>query len=131
MKHSKDMWTEIQKKDTTLTHVEFDKTRTTHRNMIRNYANSETFKFNRTKNSENHDHSNSENDNDHHPDEGSEDEDENEHKNEHEFESQLTEMTDGNPPHQIYTEQARANPITATSTAPTNWVQGENLQVEI
>ena len=98
--------------------------------MIRNYANSETFKFIWTKSNDNQDHSDSDNDSDHHPDEGSENEDDNDHENEHEFENQLTEMTDGNLPYQRHTEQARANPTTTASTAPTNWVQGENLQVK-
>ena len=118
------------KKDTTLTHVEFDKTRITHRSKIRDYANSETFKFNRTKSNDNQEHSDSDNDSDHHPDEGNENEDDNEYENEHEFENQLTEITDGNPPYQTHTAQARANPTTAVSIAPTNWVQGENLQAK-
>ena len=97
--------------------------------MIRNYANSETFKFNRTKNSDNQEHSDSDNDSDYHPDEGNENEDDNDHENEHEFENQLTDITDGNPPDQGHTAQTRANPIIAESIAPTNWVQGANLQV--
>ena len=97
--------------------------------MIRNYAHSETFKFNRTKNNDNHEHSNSDNDSDYHPEEGYEIEDDDEYENQHEFENQLTNMTDGNPPDQGHTVQTRANPITNAIIAPTNWVQGANLQV--
>ena len=123
----KDAWTEIQKKDTTLANVEFDKTRNTHRNLIREFANSEIFKFNRTKNNENHDNRDSDNDND--SEYGQENHHDNDYENAHEFESQLMEMTDGSPPHQNHTVQTRANPTTATNDAPTNWVQGSNLQV--
>ena len=98
--------------------------------MIRNYANSETFKFNRTKSNDNQEHSDSDNDSDYHPEEGSENEDDDEYENQHDFENQLTEITDRSPPCQGHTTQARGNPTTAVSIAPTNWVQGENLQVQ-
>ena len=44
----KDAWGATQKNNKTPANVDFDKTRHTHRTIIREYANSDFFKFNKT-----------------------------------------------------------------------------------